>query len=193
MKKILIFSLIFILIPLTKTEDTYKSISHTTFAAKPRPYKHDQPEVSFAYGNIGAYSMTFLIPDCGIGYRNQKNHIGFDISFTVSPCFICNVLKTNPAVLCYFHPNLEGEWYMGFGLGMGVIIPSTRSFLQDTFYAFDPALIIGKQYKNAAGKNRFIDVRIGGLLLHSRYPRHFIEKYDLFRAPLFSVNFGIGF
>jgi hypothetical protein len=195
MKKILITSIFFIVISTTQAHDVYKPISHASFAAKPRACANtNEPKHSFAYGNVGAYDAFCLLPDCGIGYRGQTKRLGYDISFTLTPGFIFNILKVTPAALIYFHPNLESEWYIGLCCGLGVIIPSTKSFIHDTLFIVHPAFIVGKQYKNAAGKDRFIDVRIGEVISPSQHS-HYFKDYKLpSHTPLlFSVNFGFGF
>jgi hypothetical protein len=190
MKKILIISLIFVFTPIIKPSHHNKPIACNSFAIEKNTCNSDQQNrISFAYGNIGVYSLGLLLPNCGIGYRTQKKRIGFDISFTVTPGFIFNILRTTPEILFYFHPNPESEWYMGLGCGIGACIPSKTSFMCDTCLVIYPALIIGKQYQNTKGKNRFIEVQVGP----SRFLHHAMDKPFFHHVPLFSVNFGIGF
>jgi hypothetical protein len=146
-------------------------------------------QTSFAYGRIGAYDAGLLLPDCGIGYRFQHNHIGTDISCTLIPLFVANIFKITPSFLVHFKPNLQSEWYTGLGCGFWACMPMSKDLHLNAHFGFCPELILGKQYLNSNGKVRFIEGRLGIPFLRSFLG----DPLDIVRQPAISIYYGIAF
>ncbi|MEI6242775.1 MAG: hypothetical protein WCP39_05150 [Chlamydiota bacterium] len=134
------------------------------FAEKPATTTQTNTQESLFYGDLGVGPLPLLVPSFGIGYRHQKNHWGGDVALDVSTIYYATTLKITPAFLYYPTVNLASEFYAGFGLDLGAF------FGKDYYNWFSnhhvlgytsPTLILGKKYRNKAGKNRFFEARIG--------------------------------
>jgi hypothetical protein len=139
----------------------------------------------FFYTDFG---VTLFAPTPGIGWRNQSNHFGVDISLKL-PLLIVPIAYKGSASLLYFpSPNPEGQFYGGIGItGM---LPIFFGFFDSEKHFFaGPCLIFGKSYVNEDSKRRFWQVVVDG------YPnkKKKFEKVKREIIPLVSLSYGFCF
>ncbi len=129
----------------------------TSFAcAEEEPVKS-----SSAYVSLGLGPFPVPMPLFGIGGRFQEGHHGADISLQgVSFGRGFSILKENVDYLYYFKPNLESQFYAGFGASATEIFSNRKceSYLS-------PQFLIGKQYTNKVGDVRFFQAQIEPVFL----------------------------
>lgn len=162
---------------------------------------------SFGYINVGSESL-FSAPFVGCGFRAQKGHHGLDLSASIvwraidySSCFIDKKAnftrkKANLLYNFFFFPNLESQFYVGFGAGVNYI--DTKKL--GSIVGFSPEIALGKQYKTRMGYQRFIQLQISlpGFYARSEKVKSCHDyvtkmKADLECSPLFTFTYGIGF
>ncbi|MBM3198165.1 MAG: hypothetical protein FJZ58_02775 [Chlamydiae bacterium] len=109
---------------------------------------------AFMHVDLGLGPCPVPLPSFALGHRNQWNHHGLDVSLSVTTVVAATQLKFTPMYLYYFTPNLQSEFYMGFGLGTSVAMAG------QTFLALSPEFVMGKEYRTEAGSRRFFQTSI---------------------------------
>lgn len=150
-------------------------------------------EKSYGYLDIGVGPLPLPLPSFGIGYRNQLQHHGYDLSLQLSTIVFLTQVKSNFLYHYYFKPNLDSQFYVGGGVGMSGLF-GHHDKIKDCTLCFSPELVFGKEYKNESGDRRFAQVQISWPTYSLRHfsERNFSDCHVLY-MPLVIFSYGIGF
>ncbi|HSX03294.1 MAG TPA: hypothetical protein VLG76_01045 [Rhabdochlamydiaceae bacterium] len=154
-----------------------------TLSINPNIFKDSKPaRTDYFYTDLGA---TYFIPTPGIGWRNQDNHYGVDLSFKVPILVYFPVAyKGSASFLYYPNPDPMSQFY--YGIGITGMLP-TFKFFNTTQHGFiGPCLMIGKSYINDASCRRFWQIVAD---VYPNKKRRF-EKVKRGVVPLISFSYG---
>lgn len=134
------------------------------------------------YMSLGLGPFPFPIPVFGVGYRKQINHHGFDLSLQGATIVKVSALKLITSYDYYFKPNYSSQFYIGSGVGTGVL------FGHDTGFLLSPEFTFGQQYQNKSQDIRFFQAQIS-------FPTIGLSKHDhdVMFFPMVILTYGIGF
>lgn len=134
-------------------------VSSTVLCAANKKKAQEEVINSTNYFSIGVGPLPVLLPNFGLGHRYQNNHHGFDVSLSGTTIVIFSQVKASALYDYYFKPNLNSQFYMGAGLGMGGIF-GNRDVCHEKCFFVSPEFVFGKQYKNEAKDTRFIQAEV---------------------------------
>jgi hypothetical protein len=173
---------------------------------------------SFGYADVAAgvaidkkdSSIDYtIIGSLGIGYRMQHNHCGCDLSLSFNELinninFDAIINKDNAKTkfdhaeqfqgkalgLYYITPNAISQIYLGLGVSL-----ANNSFINSVskIIFIAPEMVVGKQYQNNNGKNRFFQAEIS-MPKASYLSFQDATKFELASPyPALRLSYGLGF
>lgn len=151
---------------------------------------HEQIIHSFKYTDIGIGPIPLPMPSIGWGKRIQKEKKGLDFNVRIASIFLISQVKGNLLFLHYPKPNLSEQFYIGAGIGAGIVY----SLFEDKAYPIiSPEFVLGKQIQKFSrsntehkSKTRFFQCQIS-------VPTYAPSQGDLIYFPLISFQYGFGF
>lgn len=155
----------------------------------------NEPEVKqgFGYFSTGIGHCLHLLSGCASGYRMQSGHHGADLSLQMTGSYVTlPQLKTNLLYHHYFKPSLNSQFYVGGGVGSGVLLSASPLFGGgwDKIYLFSPEFVFGKQYRNESNNLRFFQMQVSLPMVALGKHAHCMEARG---SPLVVISYGIGF
>ncbi|MDX8430231.1 MAG: hypothetical protein SNF33_00240 (plasmid) [Candidatus Algichlamydia australiensis] len=145
----------------------------------------EKPKDSYAYFVIGCFTRPFTLPVVGLGCRLQFGHNGLDVGVQGMGLPRSFFLKSNLTYLYYPKPKLQGQVYIGAGIGLEEGQAEIPSKGRIKAQAFSPEFVFGHQRISSSGKRRFIEVQGSPVII--------TPKGDVAVFPCVVFRYGIGF
>ena len=144
------------------------------------------------YVSLGVGPLPVLVPIFGLGGRLQRGHNGFDASVQAGRIPGLTILKENIRYLYYFSLNLAAQLYVGAGISV------TEAFQHRTTAQIATQFVVGKEYTNNTGGQRFFEAQIDFPTAHFDNVHHVKHNRLHFNGhsgttPLVVVSYGIRF
>ncbi len=161
---------------------------------------------AFGYVDIGLEFPIYPTPALGFGFRSQWNHSGVDLALRVASLGqLITQAKGSISYLHYPHPNLDGQFYWGLGVGVSwVRVDVLQGVLKSIGWdsssqslCLSPEIILGKQYKTSSGKTRFWQFQTSFPTYAASDPEFFtggkLCQHRWLFFPLITFSYGFGF
>lgn len=182
MKKLIVLGIL-------ATASVFADVKATVVADSPASYS---VENGSGYVSLGVGPLPSLLPIFGIGGRLQRGYNGFDASVQAGRMPGFTLLKENVRYLYYFTPNLASQLYAGAGVSL------TQFFQHGTSAQIAAQFVVGKEYTNDTGAQRFFEAQIDFPTAHFdnvKHVKHNKLHWDSHSAttPLVVVSYGIRF
>lgn len=135
---------------------------------------------SYGYMGLGLGPAPLPLPIFSGGWRMQQGHHGLDLSLDLTTVVTATAIQENVVYLHYFKPNLNSQFYLGWGIGVAELFGDTEIHV-----CVAPEFLLGKQYINEAGDTRFCQAKVEWPVIPVSEPNQ-VVKYPI-------VTFSYGF
>jgi hypothetical protein len=142
------------------------------------------------YASIGVGPLPVLLPVFGIGFRENWNHHGFDVSAQVATIVKATGVRMNLLYSYVIHPNPKGQTYVDFGAAVGSVFHKGFAGMFTS-----PELVVGRQWKNKSNEKRFCQAEISFPNFSWEYKHHEnkFDRHDVLYFPVVTISYGFLF
>lgn len=137
----------------------------------------------YGYLSLGVGPLPIPLPQFGVGYRFQRGANGFDVNANVFTIVELTEAQMGLHYFYYMKPNVEKEFYVGFGPAVGAYFQKHR---HGNAMIFAPEFVFGKQFLSDTGAIRHFQASLDWPVINNK--RDHVRYF-----PLLYLSYAWGF